>query len=167
MTRRETFPDISDIHPIDIVESLAEHAAWQFDRVAEDQIAMAIAGQWRDYAISLLWSEPDETLRLVASFEMNPPPARLPALYEVLNLANDRCWAGAFTWWADHGIMAWRYGLVLAGGETAGSTQIARLVERAVTECERFYPAFQMVAWGDADPAVALGMAMEDARGSA
>ena len=29
-----------DIHPIDIVETLAEHHDWDFDRVAEDQIAM-------------------------------------------------------------------------------------------------------------------------------
>ena len=36
-----------DIHPIDIVETLAEHHDWDFDRIAEDQIAMAVVGQWR------------------------------------------------------------------------------------------------------------------------
>lgn len=34
------------IHPIDLVEHLAEHNDWEFDRVADDQIAMAVVGQW-------------------------------------------------------------------------------------------------------------------------
>ncbi|PJN93232.1 hypothetical protein CNY89_22540 [Amaricoccus sp. HAR-UPW-R2A-40] len=35
-----------DLHPIDIVESLAEERSWDFDRIADDQIAMAIEGAW-------------------------------------------------------------------------------------------------------------------------
>lgn len=35
---------IEEIHPIDIVETLAEHHDWDFDRVGEDQIAMAVEG---------------------------------------------------------------------------------------------------------------------------
>ena len=34
-----------DIHPIDIVEHLAERHDWDFDRIADDQIAMAVEGQ--------------------------------------------------------------------------------------------------------------------------
>ena len=36
-----------DLHPIDIVEHLAESQDWEFDRIADDQIAMAIEAQWR------------------------------------------------------------------------------------------------------------------------
>jgi hypothetical protein len=54
-------------------------------------------------ALTLAWSGSDETLRLICTFEMDPPEARLAALYETLNLANDRCWAGAFTYWRASG----------------------------------------------------------------
>jgi len=50
MTQLEHFLDTEDLHPIDLVESLAEQHEWDFDRVAEDQIAMAIEGQWRTYS---------------------------------------------------------------------------------------------------------------------
>ena len=53
-----------DLHPIDIVEHLAEHHDWDFDRVADDQIAMAVEGQWRTYSITLAWSPQDETWSL-------------------------------------------------------------------------------------------------------
>ena len=36
-----------DIHPIDLVEHLAQHHEWDFDRIADDQIAMSVEGQWR------------------------------------------------------------------------------------------------------------------------
>ena len=52
-----------DIHPIDIVETLAERHDWDFDRVTDDQIAMAIEGVWRTYSLTLAWSAHDETLR--------------------------------------------------------------------------------------------------------
>ena len=35
-----------DIHPIDLVESVAEYNEWDFDRIADDQFAMAVEGQW-------------------------------------------------------------------------------------------------------------------------
>ena len=45
MALTETFLE-DEIHPIDIVEHLAEHHEWEFDRIEENQIAMAVQGQW-------------------------------------------------------------------------------------------------------------------------
>jgi hypothetical protein len=98
---------------------------------------------------------------------MEPPAPRLPALYDVLNRCNDQVWAGAFTFWAEQQLMVWRYGLSLAGGQYAGSEQIGRMIEAAITACERYYPAFQLVVWGERDPAEAMGVAMAEAYGRA
>ena len=156
-----------DLHPIDIVETLAAQHAWEFDRVTEDQIAMAVEGQWRTYALTLAWSEQDETLRLICTFEMEPPTDKLPALYDVLNRCNDMVWNGAFTYWADQKLMVWRYGLCLAGGQTAGAAQVDRLISGAITASERFYPAFQMVAWANQTPLEAMKVAIAEAYGRA
>ena len=67
-----------EIHPIDIVESLASHNDWEFDRVADNQISMSVEGQWRTYGVTLAWSDYDETLRMICTFEMEPPEDRLP-----------------------------------------------------------------------------------------
>ncbi len=156
-----------DIHPIDIVEHIAEHHDWDFDRVADDQIAMAVEGQWRTYSITLAWSPRDETLRLICTFEMEPPKERMPAIYEVLNRTNDMCWAGSFTYWDAQQLMVYRYGLVLAGGQVATPEQIDTMIATAVMSAERYYPAFQLVAWGDRTPADAMQVAMAEAYGRA
>lgn len=167
MANTETFLDSSEIHPIDVVETLAQHYDWAFDRVAEDQIAMAIEGSWRTYSITLAWSPYDETLRMVCTFDMDPPADRLPPLYEALNSANDKCWAGAFALWTEQKLMVYRYGLMLGGEVSASPEQIDQMLSAAVSACERFYPAFQLVAWGDTEPESAMDVAMAEAYGRA
>ncbi|MDA0924030.1 YbjN domain-containing protein [Roseicyclus sp.] len=167
MSHSEQYLDIDDLHPIDIVETLASHHEWDFDRVTDDQIAMAIEGQWRTYSVTLAWSAYDETLRMICTFDMEPPAETLPTLYETLNLANDRCWAGAFTYWPGQKLMVYRYGLVLAGEQLASPDQIACMVETAVLAAERYYPAFQLACWGNRSPEDALQVAIAESYGRA
>ncbi|MBT8411517.1 MAG: YbjN domain-containing protein [Octadecabacter sp.] len=167
MALTEHFMDVDDIHPIDLVEHIAEHHDWQFDRIHDDQIAMAVEGQWRTYSITLAWSAYDQTLRLICTFEMEPPQERMPALYECLNQINDMCWAGAFTYWADQKLMVYRYGLVLAGEQVAGPEQIDTMINAAVMSAERFYPAFQLVTWAERTPEDAIQVAIAEAYGTA
>lgn len=166
MALSEQFLD-DDLHPIDIVEHLAERHAWEFDRITDDQIAMAVEGQWRTYSITLAWSDYDETLRLVCTFEMEPPEERRLALCEALNAVNDQCWAGAFTYWEAQKLMVYRYGLVLAGGQIAGPDQIDTMISAAVMSAERYYPAFQLVVWGNRPVEQALQVAIAEAYGRA
>lgn len=156
-----------DIHPIDIVESLAATHDWDFDRIADDQIAMAVEGQWRTYSITLAWSAYDETLRMVCTFDMEPPTEKLPALYALLNEINDQCWAGSFTYWAEQKLMVYRYGLVLTGGQIAGPDQIDTMIGAAVLSAERYYPALQLLIWGDRSPKEAIEVAIAEAYGRA
>ena len=156
-----------EIHPIDIVEDLAEHHEWEFDRIEENQIAMVVQGQWRTYSITLAWSDFDETLRLICSFEMEPPEEKLKDLYETLNVANDRCWTGAFTFWEEQKLMVYRYGLVLTGGQIATAEQIDTMISSAVVTAEKYYPAFQLVIYDNQSPISAMQVAIAEAYGHA
>ena len=156
-----------ELHPIDLVEHIAEFNDWDFDRIGDDQIAMAVEGQWRTYSITLAWSAFDETLRMICTFEMEPPADKLPQLYEGLNAVNDQCWAGAFSYWAEQQLMVYRYGLVLAGGNVASPEQIDTLITAAVLSAERYYPAFQLMVYSDKTPREALQVAIAEAYGRA
>jgi hypothetical protein len=167
MALSEHYLDADDLHPIDLVEHIAEHHDWEFDRIHDDQIAMAVEGQWRTYSITLAWSAYDETLRLICTFEMEPPAARKAALFEALNAINDRLWAGSFTWWDEQNLMVYRYGLMLAGDQVAGPDQIDTMISAAVDACEQYYPAIQLVTWAGKTPKQALEVAIAGAYGRA
>ncbi|WP_147127331.1 YbjN domain-containing protein [Shimia ponticola] len=167
MAVTEEFMQIEDLHPIDIVEHIANHQDWEFDRIADDQIAMAVEGQWRTYSITLAWSGYDETLRLICTFDMEPPEHRIGHLMDALNRVNDNCWAGAFSYWAEQNLMVYRYGLILAGGQVASADQIDTMISAAVMSAERYYPAFQLVTWGEREVEDALKVAIAEAYGRA
>lgn len=167
MALSEDYLGAEDLHPIDIAETLAEQHAWEFDRVADDRIALQVEGQWRSYSLTLAWSPSDETLRLICTFEMDPPDHRMAELYETLNRVNDMVWSGAFTYWREQRLMVWRYGLLLSGGQAPSAEQIDQMIAAAVTLSERFYPAFQLVAWADRSPESALQVAIAEAYGRA
>ncbi|MBY6091627.1 MULTISPECIES: YbjN domain-containing protein [Rhodobacterales] len=166
MAMAETF-QTEEVHPIDIVETLAEFNEWEFDRIADDQIAMAVEGQWRTYSVTLAWSPYDETLRLVCTFEMEPPEDKEAGLYELLNKVNDQCWAGSFTYWTEQKMMVFRYGLLLTGGQMASPEQIDMLIRASVGSAERYYPAFQLQVWGNRTAEEALQVAIAEAYGHA
>ena len=167
MSAAEFYIFSESLHPIDLVETLAEHHAWDFDRMNEDQIAMAVEGQWRTYSVTLALDPYDNMLRLVCTFEMDPPDSAMPALYETLSRANDMVWSGAFSFWDSQRLMVWRYGLLLGEDQPAGIEQIERMIRSAIMAAERFYPAFQLVAWADHTPEAALRMALAEAVGRA
>ncbi|MGI3168756.1 YbjN domain-containing protein [Pseudooceanicola sp. C21-150M6] len=156
-----------ELHPIDIVEHLAEHHEWEFDRIGDNQIAMAVEGQWRTYSLTLAWSDYDQTLRLVCTFEMEPPEEALAELYELLNLVNDQCWSGSFTYWPEQKLMVFRYGLILGHDQMATPEQIDTMIGAAVMSAERYYPAMQLNVWGGQSPAQAVQVAIAEAYGRA
>lgn len=167
MASSEQYLQIDDIHPIDIVEHIAAYQDWEFDRITDDQIAMSVAGQWRSYSLTLAWSGQDETLRLICTFDMEPPADRMRHLYQALNAVNDNCWAGAFSFWAEQNLMVYRYGLILSGGQLASPDQIDTMISAAVLSAERYYPAFQLVTWGGREVREAMQVAIAEAYGHA
>lgn len=148
-----------DPSPIDLVQDIAELRSWDIDRLGDDQIAMAVDGAWRVYSLSLAWYEPEETLRMVCTFDLEVGDAARAELLKTVEAANDRLWIGGFNLWQEQGLMAFRYGLTLRGGASVTSEQIDAMLHGAVENCERFFPAFHLVA--------AEGVEMEDAMAAA
>jgi len=116
---------------------------------------------------TLAWSGFDETLRMICTFDIEPPQDRMPQMFELLNSVNDQCWAGAFAYWDEQKLMVYRYGLVLAGGAEASTDQIDTMIGAAVMSAERYYPALQLTLWGDKTPKQALEVAISEAYGRA
>jgi hypothetical protein len=60
-----------------------------------------------------------------------------------------------------------RHTIPLRGVPRASVEQLEDLVDTALQECERFYPALQLVLWGGRTPSEALTVALMDTVGEA
>ena len=93
---------------------------------------------------------------------------RLPAKTNaLLAMANEKLWLGHFDLWSEENLPVFRHALMLRDGVGVSTELLEDLVDIAVTECERFYPAFQFVIWGGKPAAEALAAAMLETEGEA
>jgi hypothetical protein len=80
---------------------------------------------------------------------------------------NERLWLGHFGLWNEEGVPMFRHAVLLRGLGSASMEQIEDLVDIALNECERFYPAFQFVLWGGKTAQDAVAAALLDTVGEA
>lgn len=161
------YRDYDDTNLIDLVEDFADSQDWQFDRVSDDQIAVAAEGLWRSYSLTLAWSPFDETLRLICTFEFESPTEKVGELYDLINRINDVSWGGSFTWWGEQKLIVWRYGLFLTETQIASPAQVDAMISTALRTCDRFYPAFHLLAFTDTSASEALQAAIAESYGRA
>ncbi|HUZ62892.1 MAG TPA: hypothetical protein VMU82_04170, partial [Acetobacteraceae bacterium] len=60
-----------------------------------------------------------------------------------------------------------RHAVLLRGARHAPAESLEDMVDIAITECERFFPAFPFVLWGGKTPTDALAAAMLECVGEA
>ncbi|MBV9862535.1 MAG: YbjN domain-containing protein [Alphaproteobacteria bacterium] len=154
-------------NPIDLVEEIVIANDWAHDRASDEEMIVEIGGRWCDYRLFFVWQEEISALHFSCSFDMKVPKGRRPAVYELLALANERMWLGHFDVSVEDNSPAFRHAVLLRGALGASVEQVEDLVDIALSECERFYPAFQLVIWGGKVPDEAITMAMIDPVGEA
>ena len=154
-------------NPLDIVEQVVAANNWAFDRRSDHEMAAEAPGKWCDYGLYFSWSSEISAMHFTCAFDMKVPERQRAALYELLALANERLWIGHFGMDSDDGMPLFRHSVLLRGATTASAESLEDLVDIAITECERFYPAFQFVLWGGKTPTEALQAAMLECMGEA
>ncbi len=154
-------------NPLDALEQIVGDNDWAFDRRSEGEMAAEAPGKWCDYGLYFSWSREISAMHFTCAFDLKVPAARRGALYELLALANEKLWIGHFGMDSDDGMPLFRQSVLLRGARGASAESLEDMVDIAITECERFYPAFQFVLWGGKSPVEALAAAMLECVGEA
>jgi hypothetical protein len=154
-------------NPLDILEQIIAANEWAFERRSDGEMAAEAPGKWCDYGLHFSWSHEISAMSFTCAFDLKVPADRREKLYELLALANDRLWIGHFGIEVDDGVPVFRHSVLLRGSPSASAESLEDMVDIAITECERFFPAFQFVLWGGKAPAEALAASMLDCVGEA
>jgi hypothetical protein len=154
-------------NPLDILEQIIAANEWAFERRSDGEMAAEAPGKWCDYGLHFSWSHEISAMAFTCAFDMKVPADRRDKLYELLALANDRLWIGHFGIEVEDGVPVFRHSVLLRGSPSASAESLEDMVDIAITECERFFPAFQFVLWGGKAPAEALAASMLDCVGEA
>lgn len=156
-----------DAAPVEMLASLFEARDWPYEYVGEDEISGEVKGSWTTYQFQAIWRSEDHVLQLLCLPDIRVTEPKRAALYEALALINEQLWLGHFDVWSNGGVVLYRHGLMLGDDGMLGPSQAQMIVEAAIEECDRFYPVFQFILWGDKTPTEALAAALVDAAGEA
>ncbi|WP_419728614.1 YbjN domain-containing protein [Lichenicola sp.] len=154
-------------NPLDLMEQIVGGYEWAFDRRTDNEMAAEAPGKWCDYGLYFSWSREISAMHFTCAFDLKVPSTQRRALFELLALANERLWIGHFGMDPDDGMPLFRHSVLLRGTPSASVESLEDMVDIAMTECERFYPAFQFVLWGGKTPTDALECAMLECAGEA
>ena len=154
------------VHPLDLIEQSVEARDWASERTENDKLVAEVEGRWCHYTMLFEWSRQIDALNMTCTFDTRTPEPRRQAVYELVARANDRLWIGHFDVSGEQLMPSFRHGVLLRGSPFSPE-QIEDLVDIALTEMERFYPAFQQVIWGERSPVDALAVSIFDTAGEA
>jgi len=158
-----------DLHsnPLDILEEIVAANEWLFDRTNDDELIVELAGRWCHYRMFFVWQREIGALQFSCQFDMKVPENKNSEVNDLLAMLNNRLWLGHFDLEPQQHSPLFRYTILARGDRMPGVEALEDLVEIALTECERFYPAFQFVIWGGKKAAEAMTAAMIEVAGQA
>lgn len=167
MTISVMLNDEPPANPLDIVEQFVTANDWPFDRRSDEEMAVEVPGRWCDYSLYFAWREDVGALHFTCAFDMKVQPAKRGAVYELMAMLNEKLWLGHFGLWPDEGVPMFRHAVLIRGDNGTSPEHLEDMVDIALTECERFYPAFQFVIWGGKTPTEAVAASLLDTVGEA
>ena len=156
-----------EIHPVDVIEQVANSNDWSFERNTDDEISITVAGLWTEYQVSFSWMEDFEALHLACAFDLKVGEGRTIEVMRLLAMINEQMLFGHFDLWEQEGAIMFRQSLLLAGGADPTSQQVEVLLSSALEACECYYQAFQFVVWSGVSAREALASVLFETHGNA
>ena len=155
------------LNPIDVVEDVIYAKKWTFSRSDDHELVAEISSQWCQYRLYFTWSEQIKAISYTITFDLKFPESKIEKAHELLALINEKLWIGHFDITSKNGIPAYRHAVLSLPENDMLHHQLEDLVDIAIYECEKYYPAFQLVLFEDSNPSKALSLSTFDTIGRA
>ena len=155
------------LNPIDVVEDVIYGKKWTFSRSDDYELVAEISSQWCQYRLYFTWSEQIKAISYTITFDLKFPDNKIKKAHELLALINEKLWIGHFDITSKNGIPAYRHTVLSLPENDMLHNQLEDLVDIAIYECEKYYPAFQLVLFEESNPIKALSLSTFDTIGRA
>lgn len=151
----------SELHPLDNVEDVLQSHNWVFDRVADDELMLEIAGKIGQYKLYFIWQEDMSALQFCAQIDLEIAPEKRDAALKTLTEINENLWMGHFDLPRKTNKPSYRYTCLLRGVERDNATgAIEDMVDISLAQCERHYPLLTLLAGANDMSEQALSLAL-------
>jgi hypothetical protein len=138
-----SMPDSNN--PIDALEAIAKENKWPLEKISDEEASLECEGRWGQFTLSFMWQEEYQALLFCCTSNLSVPMEKLNTVKELLCDINHKTWLGHFDVTDEERNVFFRYTSLMRGFSANGQDHIEDLIELAMTEFDRFYPAFKAV----------------------
>lgn len=169
MTRRKNLAEKQELHfnPLELVEDVIMDQDWPYQRLSVYEMLSEVDGRWGGYRLLFLWQPEINVLHVTCVMDILLNFTFIDEIYELLSLINEHLVLGHFEIYADEGLPAFRYSFLIPNPKVIQTEILTEMIDIAVDECERFFPAFQFVSSGEKKAKEAASVAIMDTMGEA
>lgn len=163
-TEKELFEDVSN--PLDSVEEIFHANDWTFDRMTEDDLTVQVTGKMGEYTLFFQWQEEYSAMQFWCQYDLEIRPSDMDEAARTMTAINSKLWLGHFDLREGTAIPCFRHTTLFRGmTQTSGAEHLEDLVDIAISECERFFPVFDILSRGHAHDPDQLQLALMPAAG--
>ncbi len=167
MTLYTTSADADHLDPFESVEEALEAAGWQFERDDEGTMQVVAETRWGDMGALFAHRSEPSALHYSLTLDVKPLPTKRAQIAELVMMANERLWLGHFDYWAEEGVILFRYTFPLVEREQVAAGELRAVIAASVSAVDRFVPAFNFLIWAGKSPREAMDAVMFETRGEA
>ncbi len=154
-------------NPLDILEMMAGQNEWPYERSSEEEITVAVSGEWCDFHIRYFWVAEDNLLQAAGMLDMRVVETKKAKILEAINLVNERLAIGHFAIWTEDNSLMFRHSNMVGSDPEAAAAICEKITDAILAESNKYYPVFQFVLWAGKDPEEAIKAAMLETVGEA
>ncbi len=154
-------------NPLDIVEMLAGQNEWPYERANDEEITVAVSGEWCDFHIRYFWVAEEKLLQAAGMLDVRVPDGKKALILETINLVNERLAMGHFAIWTDDNTLIFRHSNMVSSEHDVTANTCEKITSAILAESNKYYPVFQFVLWAGKSPDEAIQSALLDTVGEA
>ena len=141
----------TNYNPLDLIEDIIIANDWDYERDSNNNIHVEVAGEWCDYQLSYGINEEHNLLYISCVLDINIPEKRFKDISSFLFSLNERLLVGHFEILSDQTWPILKQSFPIPANQSLCKNQLEQASLLALSECEKFYPAFQIFAWDNKD----------------
>ena len=165
MNIQEDLKTYFEANPVSNFKNLAKLKSWELVNDGFDSAAFYVEGVWKNYLFSLLWLEKDQQLKLTCEYDLNPKKDNMSSFYKTLNLANEKCSEGHFTFCENEKILVFHNQFKGSDALEIESRRTKEIISETTSVMDELYPVFQLIFWGKETPDMAIKLASKHSSG--
>ena len=157
----------SNINPIDLLEDMVMSYNWPYNRTDQNTLFAEAKGNWCNYHLTLAWSQDHKLLQYSWTYNIKIRPEKYNLVYPLINKINLNLPCGHIEFWDNEGLVMYRNSKITKEQKAFDIEEIDFILSSCLMECDKYYPAFQFVLWGNKSPEQALEASLLDTEGEA